>query len=109
MKQNLNKDKWIEEVLSSADNIQRAQAGQFIFSKILNRIKENNRSRNIIPIKRAAVGFITILLLGVINLLVIFSNGNTQVNTKTTQTNPESSTKFIPSQYNPYLEILNEN
>ena len=109
MKQNLNKDRWIEEVLSSADNIQRAQPGQFIFPKILNRIKDKARNNNYIPVKRAAIGLVTILLLGVINLLVIFSNGNTQVNTKTTQTNPESSTKFIPSQYNPYLEILNGN
>ncbi len=108
MVQNKNKDKWIEEVLNSADKIRKVEASPFIYPKILHRLK-TGRSSNMIPVRRAALGFITIILLAVINLLVIFNSGTGNSTEKTSVTKTLSSTQFIPSQYNPYLEILNNN
>lgn len=104
-----NKEKWIEEILTSTDSINRAKVSPFLFSKILNRIKDASRSNNYIPVKRAVIGFITIILLAVVNVFVVFNSGNTSGSERTINTNTENSSQFIPSQYNPYLEILNGN
>ncbi len=106
MEQNRNKDKWIEEILSSTDGIKRAEAGPYIFPKILHRLKANNTGNNVIPFRKAAIGFLTILLLAVLNVFVIFNAGDksTSVNNNVQET--KSSAEFIPSQYNPYLETL---
>ncbi|MEO8514413.1 MAG: hypothetical protein ABI543_12705 [Ignavibacteria bacterium] len=109
MENNTNKDKWIEEILSSTDNIRRASANPYIFPKILNRIKNISRSNNYVPIKRAAIGFITIILLAIINVFVVFKADKSTVNINTGNTKKENSSSFIPSQYNPYYEILNSN
>lgn len=109
MENNTNKDKWIEEILSSADNIRRASANPYIFPKILNRIKDRSRSNNYVPIKTAAIGFMTIILLAIINVFVVFKSGNSTVNVNSENTKKENSSSFIPSQYNPYYEILNSN
>lgn len=108
MAQNKNKDKWIEEVLNSADKIRKVEVSPFIYPKILHKLKEG-RSSNIIPVRRAVLGFITIILLAVINLLVIFNSVTGKSTEKNSVTKTVSSSQFIPSQYNPYLEILNNN
>ncbi len=106
MEQNTNKDKWIEEILSSSDSIKRVSAGPYLFPKILSRLKDNKNRYGYIPIKRAAIGFITIVLLAIINVFVVFNSGNSTMNIRSENTKTESSSQFIPSQYNPYLEII---
>ena len=109
MEQKNNKDKWIEEVMESAEKIKRIEASPFIYPKILHRLKNQSNAGRIIPVRRAAIGFITIILLAVINVFVITKSGNQTVIEKNTVSKTESSSQFIPSQYNPYLEILNGN
>lgn len=109
MKQNQNKDKWIQETLESADNIKRAEASPFIYPKILNRLKDLHKTGSIIPLRRAAIGFVSIILLAIINVFVIFGSADQPDSDKNKVTKTESSSQFIPSQYNPYLEILNKN
>ena len=104
MEQSRNKDNWIEEVLSSTDGIKRAEAGPYIFPKILHRLKTNNIGRNIIPMRKAAIGFVTIMLLAVLNVFVVL--GVSKTGNVTNEKNMESSSEFIPSQCNPYLETL---
>ena len=105
MEQSRNKDKWVEEILSSTDGIKRAEAGPYIFPKILHRLKTNNIG-NVIPIRKAAIGFLTVLLLAVLNIFVVLGVNNKTGNVTANQQNTEGSSEFIPSQYNPYLETL---
>lgn len=104
-----NKEKWVEEILESAEKINRIEASPYIYPKILNRLKDQNKTGSVIPYRRAAMGFITVILLAVINLLVIFGSAENTVSDKNYETKKESSSQFIPSQYNPYLEILTNN
>lgn len=109
MEQNKNKDKWVEEILSSTENIERAEAGLYIYPKILYRIKDTGREFNFIPFKKAAFGFTTVVLLAVLNIFVVFSSVNNPKNRSTQDTESlfkSTENQLIPSQVNPYLEIL---
>jgi len=110
MEHNRDKDKWVEEIIASAEGIKRAEAGPYIYPKILHRIKNSRNSSNIIPFKRAAFGIVTIILLALLNIFAVFTSVN-DTGSKMYQ-NTKSSLKIsedqlIPSQVNPYLEILN--
>ncbi len=110
MEQNKNKDKWIEDILSSTKSIKRAEASAYIYPKILHRLKSGDSTYKIIPFKRAAFGFATVVLLVALNIFVVFNSLNDPGNKVIP--NNESSIKssedqLIPSQINPYLEILN--
>lgn len=107
MEQNTNKDKWIEEILSTTGKMQRVEVSPFMFTKILQKISTN--SKNVISFRKAAFGFATVLILAVLNVLIVFNSGGSPVKINTNVKQSESSSEFIPSQYNPYLEILNEN
>lgn len=109
MEQNRDKDKWVEEIISGAESIKRAEAGPYLYPKILHRIRNNRSNTNTISLRRAALGMITVVLLAVLNLFVIFRNAeNTQKYPEGYMESRSSSTdiRIIPSQVNPYLEIL---
>ena len=99
------KDKWIEEILSSAEGITRAEASPFMFSKILSRLKSVKNSTVILPFRKLALGFLTLILLVVLNVTVLFRSTNVNV-TNTTVSDKNNKEEIIPSQTNPYLEIL---
>ena len=97
-----NKDKWINDTIDSINGIKRAESSPFLYAKVLNKIKSQNRSR-VIPMRKAALGFITMLLLAVLNIAIAL-NYNTQNNS--TESNNTSTQELVPSQSNPFLEYL---
>lgn len=99
-----NKDKWINDTLESLNGIKQAEASPFLFAKVLNRVK-NGKTGGFIPAKRAALGFMTMVILAVINIAVIL-NLNTAA--ENLQTGSTVTHELIPSQTNPYLEILSK-
>ncbi|NOS84883.1 MAG: hypothetical protein HOP31_07065 [Ignavibacteria bacterium] len=110
MEQNKNRDKWVEDVLSSTENIKRAEASTYIYPKILHRLKSGDSTYNIIPFKRAAFGIVTVVLLAVLNIFIVFTSQNdpgSKVIQNTESSLNSSGDQLIPSQVNPYLEILN--
>jgi hypothetical protein len=110
MEANKNRDKWVEDVLSSTENIKRAEASTYIYPKILHRIKNSRNINNMIPFKKAAFGIVTVILLAVLNILVVFtsiSDPGSKIHQNTESSLNSSGDQLIPSQVNPYLEILN--
>jgi len=110
MEENKNRDKWVNEILTSADNIKRADASPYIYPKILHRLKKSGEDYSMISIKKAAYGVITVFVLFMLNMFVIFTpfkdKGNTDFESKEGSIN-STEEQMIPSQINPYLEILN--
>lgn len=110
MEQNRNNDKWAEEIISSAESIKRAEAGPYIYPKILHRIKNSGNSNNMIPFKRAAFGIVTVILLALLNIYAVYTSANdpvSKINQNKEGSLKSSEDQLIPSQVNPYLEILN--
>lgn len=110
MEQNRNKDKWVEEIISSAESIKRAEAGPYIYPKIIYRIKNSGNSNNMIPFNKAAFGIVTIILLALLNVFAVFTSVNdtgSKMHQKKESSLKSSEDQLIPSQVNPYLEILN--
>jgi hypothetical protein len=100
-----NKDKWIDDTIQSIDGIKQAEASPFLYAKVLNRIKSGGKLSGYIPVKKAALGFLTILILAALNLAVILNLNSTSSSTDSSSNNIND---FIPSQTNPYLEILSK-
>jgi hypothetical protein len=97
-----NKDKWINDTIESINGVKKAEASPFLYAKVLNKIKSGNRSR-VIPVKKAALGFITMLLLAVLNIAIAL-NYNSKNNY--IESNNNSAQELVPSQTNPFLEYL---
>lgn len=100
-----NKEKWINDTIDSIDGIKQAEVSPFLYAKVLNRIKSGGKLSGYIPVKKAALGFLTILILAVLNLAVILNLNSTASTTDITTNNVND---LIPSQTNPYLEILSK-
>jgi len=69
-------EKWINEVLNSTNGLQRAKAGAFLYPKILNRLKNPAKETAYISKKKVALGFLTILLLGLLNAGAVLYKGD---------------------------------
>lgn len=104
-----NRDKWINDTIESLNGVKQAEASPFLFAKVLHRVKQE-ATGGFIPAKRAALGFMTIIILAVINIAVIMNLNTTTetVQTGITVTGNTVTNEFIPSQTNPYLEILSK-
>ncbi len=100
-----NKEKWINDTIESINGIKQAEASPFLYAKVLNRIKSDGKVIGYIPVKKAALGFLTILILAALNLAVILNLNSTA---SITDTNTNTVNDLIPSQTNPYLEILSK-
>lgn len=78
-----SKDRWINDVLESADGMQRATANPFLYTRIMARIQEANSSweKTARLISRPSFAFATVLLILVINVWVAFQHqqGNRDV------------------------------
>ncbi|MCC7159569.1 MAG: hypothetical protein IT281_08530, partial [Ignavibacteria bacterium] len=99
-----NKEEWVNDTIESAGFLNRAEANPFMYSKILSRIKSGEKLKEIIPLRKAAFAFLSILLLIALNYSTIMysivpKNSSIQTNT---------ASEVIPSQQNPYLEILSK-
>lgn len=98
-----NKDKWINDTIESINGIKRAEASPFLYAKVLNKIKSGNRGSGIIPVRKVALGFLTMLLLAALNIAVTL---NSNSNNTESGSNNNVSEELVPSQSNPYLEYL---
>ncbi len=94
---NANKDKKIEEILSSLDGAQRASAPDFFYTRLKARMeKELVNVPGKAGIWRPAYAFAALLLVLVINAFVIL-NGN---QTKDTSATDIDVTQSIAAEYN---------
>lgn len=101
------KDHKIERIIGSAEKLKKAEASPFLFTRIKSRIGEKQQIRNLIPVPKAALGLFTLLLLAVLNFYVIFNpSSEKRVSQKENSSNAVTES-VIPTQSNPYLEILN--
>ena len=78
---NMNKEKWIDDVINSLDGVQPAEANPYVYTKILSKI--NTAAAEYAPAKLvwlAAASFILLLLL---NFQVIRAVSSSSKNTKT--------------------------
>jgi len=99
----MDKEKWINETLESINGIKKAEPNPFLFSKILSRIKSGDKTTAFIPVRKIAFGLASMVLLAFINIAVLFYPTSSQ---QTIESGNTSASSFIPSQSNPYLEIL---
>jgi len=101
----LKKEKWLESILASVDGIKKAEPNPYLFTKIKNRLNEKGNSMGYIPVRKAALGFLTIIVLAILNIAVLHDHTSNENNTRN-ELNVSSTEEIIPSQNNPYLEIL---
>jgi len=101
----IKKEIWVESVLASVDGIKKAEPNPFLLAKIKNRLNEKGKSAGYIPVRKAALGFLTIIVLAVLNITILLNLTSTENNTGN-ELNVSSTEEIIPSQNNPYLEIL---
>jgi hypothetical protein len=99
----MDKDKWINDALNSTRGIKRAEPGQFLFPKIIHRIKTGDMPASYIPRKKAVLIFTSILVLAVLNFgTILYKNSQSDI-----AVNAESNmSDYVPTQQNPYLEIF---
>ena len=99
----MDKEKWINETLESLNGIKKVEPNPFLFPKILSRLKSGEKVPSFIPVRKIAFGFLSLALLAVLNVSIWFMNGNGSQQSQVTET---TASELIPSQTNPYLEIL---
>lgn len=63
----MDKENWINNALESINGIKRAVPGEFVFPKILHRLKYPVKGNIYISRRKAAIGFLSILLLAILN------------------------------------------
>lgn len=93
----MNKDKWINEVMSSLDEVRSAEASPFLYNKILNRI--NSSKVEYTPAKLVWLAAASFLILIVLNFQAIRTNDHSNSKSE------KNSVQEIASQYN----LLNTN
>ena|SRR5579872_1450764 len=65
MENNTNKEKWIDEVLNSAQGIKRAQPGADLYEKITDKLSRSQSVAVSFPVKQWAAAAILLLALNV--------------------------------------------
>ena len=98
----MEKEKWINGTLESLEGIKKAEPNPFLFTKLLSGLKSGEKIPSFIPVRKIAIGMASMALLAVINIAVVYYPAEEN----TTGTNDYTATSYIPSQSNPYLEIL---
>lgn len=66
-----HKNKHIDEILGSLEEIQRAEPGALLFGKIQSKLKASVAIARVIPLRTVSVAAACILLLVVVNLLLL--------------------------------------
>jgi hypothetical protein len=92
----MNKEKWINEVMNSLDDANSAEANPFLYDKILNKISSDNLEYA--PMKLVWLAAAAFTLLVVLNFKIIRSGNSSSKNIST-----EAQT--LASSY----QLLNEN
>lgn len=101
------KEHKIEKIIGSAEKLKKAEASPFLFTRIKSRISENQQIKKLVPVPKAALGLFTLLLLAVLNFYVIFNPSSEKRISQKEKNSSQVSETVIPTQSNPYLEILN--
>lgn len=71
------KENWIDEVLGSSKEIKRAEASQFLYTRIKAKLNEKSALvRKIIPVRQAIIIAVTFLILLIFNLDVMFNSSS---------------------------------
>lgn len=107
MKETKYTDRKIEDIIESAGKLKQAEVSPFIFTRIKSRLGEKTHTRVYLPLPKAALGLFTLLLLALINFYVVFSPAAENKHSKEVTIGSTVSGSVIPTQSNPYLEILN--
>lgn len=100
----INKEEWVNNAIESAGSLKQAEANPFMYAKILSRMKAGEKLNEVIPLKKAALGFLSVLLLIALNYSAIMYS----TESKNSQVQTNTASEVIPSQQNPYLEILSK-
>ncbi len=77
---NMNKEKWINEIMNSLDNVKSAEANPFLYNKILNKI--GSGALEYTPIKLVWLAAASFALLVVLNFSIIKKSDSAQSNSK---------------------------
>ena len=102
-----SKDQKIEDIISSAEKLKRVEVNPFLFTRIKSRLGEKRQIITLIPVPKAALGLFTLLLLAVLNFYVIFNPSSEKRVSQNGDNSSPVTESVIPTQSNPYLEILN--
>ena len=86
----MNKEKWINEVMNSLDDVKSAEANPFLYNKILSKISKVTPET--VSMKLVWLAAASIALLAILNFKIIKSEKSNQVQTAST-TETESWTK----------------
>jgi len=106
MSKEKSKDQKIENIIGSAEKLKRVEVNPFLFTRIKSRLGEKRQIITLIPVPKAVLGLFTLLLLAVLNFYVMLSPiSEKRVSQKYTNKSSVTET-VIPTQSNPYLEIL---
>jgi len=76
----MNKEKWINEVMNSLDDVKSAEANPFLYNKILNKI--GSGALEYTPIKLVWLAAASFALLVVLNFSIIKKSDSAQSNSK---------------------------
>jgi hypothetical protein len=98
----MDKQQWIDDTLKSIEGIKRASPEPFLFPKILNRLKSASQPVRVAKSKLALAFSALLILIGLNIAAVLTKDGAPSSQSSDRQTN----TELIPTQSNPYLEIL---
>ena len=101
----MDKENWINNALESVNGIKRAVPGEFIFPKILHRLKQNLKDNIYISRRKAAIGFLSILLLAVLNAGAFLINQNSDLSYQNPNTIVE---EYFPSHTNNLEQYFNK-
>ncbi len=85
----MNKEKWINEVINSLDDVNSAEVNPFLYTKILQKISSGNSEYA--PMKLVWLAAASFALLLLLNFKVIKTSTSSSKNTKTEVQTLESS------------------
>jgi hypothetical protein len=101
----MDKEKWINDALESINGAGKAKPGDFVFSKILHRLKNAGRENLYISKKKAAFGLVTMLVLAVLNAGALLLNNDSISSSKETNTIVK---EYFPSHQNALEQYFNK-
>lgn len=101
----MDKENWINIALESINGIKRAKPGEFIFPKILHRLKYPVKENIYISRRKAAIGLLSIILLAGLNAGAFLLKQDSDSSYQNTNAIVE---EYFPSQTNNLEQYFNK-